>query len=219
MAEYLERDKASIMSACMACCAIRVKSELQRCSACRSSQYCSRACQRHDWRQGGHREACSWRPIDDNNVSRRDSSFLHALLHEDYLRMRAQLLHDELVYLRSNPSARGHLSYKFDYCTPYVGCEASVEPEEAFALDNELWRRQNTKARASDGRMQTHVMRVADGGCDSVWLFPLYAAAGDRRKGVEVLAMETTGAEVDEEADRMHIKRLAELDILEVHPC
>ncbi|KAJ7055554.1 Alpha/beta hydrolase family-domain-containing protein [Mycena amicta] len=221
MTEYLERDKASVKSACMACCAIKGKSELQRCSGCRSFQYCSRACQKHDWRQGGHREACSLRPAsasDDIVVSRRDTSFLRALLHEDYLRMRARLLHDELVYLRSNPSARGYLYYKFDYCTPYVGCLASVESEEAFAhLDDEVWLLQKTKARASDGRVQTHVMHVGDGGYETVRMFPLYAAAGDRRKGVEMLATETTGAEVDEEADRMQINRLAELDILEVH--
>ncbi|KAJ7055593.1 hypothetical protein C8F01DRAFT_1373524 [Mycena amicta] len=220
MKEYMARDKTAVLSACnsMACCVIGVKSEFQRCGLCRESKYCSRACQRHDWHQGGHRKTCSWTPENVNNtVSSRDRSFLRALLHEDYLKLRVRLLHDELVYLRSNPGS--HFHYKFDYCTPYTGCEACIKPIHEFALDNDMWRHQDARSTASGGRVQTHVMRVGDGGCATYWLFPLCSAAVDRRIGVAIPAAEATVAdeEAPEQTDKTNIKRLAELDILEIH--
>ncbi|KAJ7469717.1 hypothetical protein FB451DRAFT_1560047 [Mycena latifolia] len=41
------------------CNKIRSKSAFRRCAGCQSFYYCSRQCQQIDWRQGGHREACS----------------------------------------------------------------------------------------------------------------------------------------------------------------
>ncbi|KAJ7933247.1 hypothetical protein B0H13DRAFT_1856279 [Mycena leptocephala] len=198
MEEYMERDKASVMSACDMFCdwgKIRVPALLRL----PGIQVLLQSMSKTRLAPGGHRETCSWKPDDITTVSPRDRSFLRALLHEDYLRLRARLLHDELVYLRSSPGS--HFYYKFDYCTPYTGCEASVETVHEFALDNDIWRHQNARARASGGRVQTHVMRVADGGT-----------------GVEILATEATVADeaAQEQANRVHIKRLAELDILEV---
>ena len=33
-------------------------SPLDRCAGCRAVVYCSRACQAHDWKHGGHKQAC-----------------------------------------------------------------------------------------------------------------------------------------------------------------
>ncbi|KAJ7808038.1 hypothetical protein B0H14DRAFT_2609237 [Mycena olivaceomarginata] len=82
-------------------------------------------------------------------------------------------------------------SLRFDYCTPYTGCEASVETVHEFALDNDIWRHQNARARASG--------RAGADSCD---------AGGGRRvrlgRGVEILATEATVAdeEAQEQADR-----------------
>ncbi|KAL1985935.1 hypothetical protein VTN96DRAFT_7200 [Rasamsonia emersonii] len=40
--------------------------KLKRCSRCRSSLYCSRACQRADWKTGGHKRACTFGAMANN---------------------------------------------------------------------------------------------------------------------------------------------------------
>ncbi|KAJ7652639.1 hypothetical protein B0H17DRAFT_1186443, partial [Mycena rosella] len=183
MKVYMAREEPSVKSACnnVACSIIRPRSEFQCCSACRESRYCSRACQIHDWRRGGHREMCGW-SLDDNadSATKRDRSFLRVLLHEDYLKLQNRILRDQLAFLRSSPGTAFYV--KFDYCTPYGDCAASVEAASAFPLDNVMWQHEIARARESGGRLQTHVMRLADGGCDAVWVFSLCAAKAERTR-------------------------------------
>ncbi|KAL1965111.1 hypothetical protein VTN77DRAFT_6024 [Rasamsonia byssochlamydoides] len=40
--------------------------KLKRCSRCRSSLYCSRACQRADWKTGGHKRYCTFGAMANN---------------------------------------------------------------------------------------------------------------------------------------------------------
>ncbi|KAF7334542.1 hypothetical protein MVEN_02284100 [Mycena venus] len=220
MKAYIEREKASDRSACsnITCATIASKSVLRRCSGCRLCRYCSKACQSDDWRNG-HREMCGWTGGDDGgSVSRRDMSFLHALLHDDYLRMKRNILNDELAYLRANPGAPFYVNFDYWGLAMDGACEVSVEPIDTFPLDNAMWRFQDARARSSDGRVQLHVMRIADGGCDSLFVFPLYSATAERSKGIEMLAADATSA-VDgrEEADSVQMQHLTEMDILEVH--
>lgn len=39
---------------------------LKRCSRCRNSLYCSRACQRADWKTGGHKRSCTFGAMANN---------------------------------------------------------------------------------------------------------------------------------------------------------
>ncbi len=62
---YLElsrRPKATTCSCCGAQPTVGGK-KLQVCSTCRRKAYCSAACQRQDWKEGGHKRSC--RPRDD----------------------------------------------------------------------------------------------------------------------------------------------------------
>ncbi|KAJ7789400.1 hypothetical protein B0H14DRAFT_2627304 [Mycena olivaceomarginata] len=76
------------------------RDETRLCSGCRSVYYCSRACQKADWREdgdvprpGSHRNMCSKLrntiPIDP--FTRRDRLFLQALVRRDYTEHRAEI--------------------------------------------------------------------------------------------------------------------------------
>ncbi|KAJ7879022.1 hypothetical protein B0H14DRAFT_1622212 [Mycena olivaceomarginata] len=216
---HLKRDKSAVKSACSntACCLIAPRSELKRCSGCTEFTYCSKECQKFDWHHGGHRAMCDKNPDPENNVTKRDTSFIRALLDDDYSKLKYSVLMKELTYMRSNPGAEFYV--RFDYCTPYSPCEVSIEAVSNFELASDIWRCHAKRARESGGRVQIHVMRIGDGGCDSIWVFPLYSATVERREGVQALAAHTAvGDEYEQEqADSAEIKRLAELDILEVH--
>ncbi|KAJ7905959.1 hypothetical protein B0H13DRAFT_1881126 [Mycena leptocephala] len=97
---------------------------------------------------------------------------------------------------------------------------ASVEAVSTFPLDNAMWQHQKERARECGGQLQIHVMQLADGGCDALWVFSLCSATVERARGVEILAAEALMADGDaqEQADRIHIQGLADLDILEIHP-
>ncbi len=57
---YLELSRRPRSSAC-ACCGAEAGEggkKLQVCSTCRRKAYCSAACQRQDWNEGGHKRSC-----------------------------------------------------------------------------------------------------------------------------------------------------------------
>ncbi len=63
---YLELSRRSRSTACSCCGAEAAQNggkKLQVCSTCRRKAYCSAACQRQDWKEGGHKGSC--RPRDD----------------------------------------------------------------------------------------------------------------------------------------------------------
>ncbi|KAJ7162765.1 hypothetical protein C8R43DRAFT_947238 [Mycena crocata] len=96
----------------------------------------------------------------------------------------------------------------------------SFEAVSSFELNNEMWQNYTERARESAGRLQVHMMRIADGGCDLLWVFLLCGATAECGIGIAALAS-AKPAIVDDDAmkqvDREEIWRLAELDILEVH--
>ncbi|KAJ7017939.1 hypothetical protein C8F04DRAFT_408469 [Mycena alexandri] len=215
---HLKREKGTVKSACSnaTCCLIAPKSELKCCSGCTECIYCSKECQKLDWHHGGHRAMCN-NPVPDNSVTRRDTSFLRALLNDDYSKLKHCILMKELAYLRSNPGTEFYI--RFDYCTPCGPCTVSIEAVRSFELATDMWHWHTKQARESGGRMQIHVMRIADGGCDAIWIFRLYSATAERREGVRALAAQIAVGEghEQEQMDSAKIKCLAEVDVVEVH--
>ncbi len=62
---YLKHSRKPRSSTC-SCCgaeAAEIGKKLQVCSKCHRKAYCSAACQRQDWKEGGHKRSC--RPRDD----------------------------------------------------------------------------------------------------------------------------------------------------------
>ncbi|KAJ7244220.1 hypothetical protein C8J57DRAFT_1364094 [Mycena rebaudengoi] len=85
------------------CCVIGEKRRFKCCSACQKVYYCSSACQKKDWRNGGHRNRCegirTFRPANPDNLSKRNMSFLRALVHYDYQKNREKILGDRMTLM------------------------------------------------------------------------------------------------------------------------
>ncbi|KAF7296382.1 MYND-type domain-containing protein [Mycena chlorophos] len=79
------------------CNAIGNAGEYKWCSGCRSYFYCSRTCQRRDWKVGTHRLEClnvrNWRSSGhrDASLSTRDWQFIRVLMAEDYRRLQRDI--------------------------------------------------------------------------------------------------------------------------------
>ncbi|KAJ7072958.1 hypothetical protein C8F01DRAFT_1076783 [Mycena amicta] len=84
------------------------KSLLQRCSGCLAAHYCSRACQKTDWKRGSHRRKCaSLKTKHQHNLQHalpRDWSFIRGLLNSRYYALRESIA---LSSLRLFYNARG----------------------------------------------------------------------------------------------------------------
>ncbi|KAJ6501023.1 hypothetical protein C8R47DRAFT_1211297 [Mycena vitilis] len=171
---YLSRVKPA-PRACdnLACGVIFAKTNFSRCSGCSTLNYCSRGCQLWDWRHGGHRVACkdllALRLARPAVVSRRNKAFLRALLHDEYLRRKPEILALETEFLRTTP--RTDYFILFDYIVPPCRpCRLSVIP--LAELDSRL-ADYGLRAARSRGRMRVHLMRVACGGGAELWIYPL----------------------------------------------
>ncbi len=56
---YLELSRKTKAAACACCGAVAAEGKkLQVCAKCHRRAYCSTACQRQDWKEGGHKSSC-----------------------------------------------------------------------------------------------------------------------------------------------------------------
>ncbi|KAJ7659159.1 hypothetical protein DFH06DRAFT_1130718 [Mycena polygramma] len=92
-----ENLQASIFSA---------KSEFKKCSGCSVTYYCSKACQRVDWRDG-HQALCNFetRADETQNLTARETAFIRAFMEYNsrsplFLREQAWLLQVQFMYTR-----------------------------------------------------------------------------------------------------------------------
>ncbi|KAF7303409.1 MYND-type domain-containing protein [Mycena indigotica] len=100
------------------CQVIAERHQLKRCSLCRAQFYCSKLCQKADWRSNGHRQTCSRlaKPSPSNALGRpRDRAFVSALLLKDYLAQRDKIAQEILRAFRMNPHAQLYVSWSYNY--------------------------------------------------------------------------------------------------------
>ncbi|KAJ7448086.1 hypothetical protein FB451DRAFT_1187840 [Mycena latifolia] len=147
---------------------------------------------------------------DPAHISARDRSFMRALLHDDYLRMKTTILTDELGLMRATPGAS--LYVMFDYGTdPYGPCAVTIQPTSDLLEQFPCLEDYVVRAARSHGRMK---LRVARGGNASIWMFPLRSATGEIAEGLDGMA-------TDDEADTAGpvglIQELVGRGIQEIH--
>ncbi|KAJ7159375.1 hypothetical protein C8R43DRAFT_994521 [Mycena crocata] len=170
----------------------------RRCSACRNFYYCSLACQKVDWREGGHREICttedSFRLGENQNFSTRERTFFRdVLLTWDYEMLARTVIYPQKVLFMARHPGTPYFTL-FDYTHGRVRLEV-------LALDGELalrefgqnaeWRHDVVRAGRSQGRMQLDVMAISAGNQIRYFLVPLRAESPHIHNTLERLARES----------------------------
>ncbi|KAJ7148324.1 hypothetical protein C8R46DRAFT_1044869 [Mycena filopes] len=151
------------------CGVIREKVKLKRCSGCQTFFFCSKACQRLDWRRGGHRTTCSlYRSIciaTNASSTARQQAFLRALLHDDYE-----------THRRAHPVAPLTASFPvFDYTVGdvKVASHPLSAAHETIPIHRGHWVDRVARLGASEGRMELHVMVLRDADSKLATVIPL----------------------------------------------
>ncbi|KAJ6483300.1 hypothetical protein C8R45DRAFT_300445 [Mycena sanguinolenta] len=171
------------------CTKICPKRELQRCSGCSTMCYCSRICQRADWRSG-HRLTCLRLGLNRKrfiHISPRNRSFLHALVYHEYITRHQEVARLQQLFMKENP---GQLPCTiFDFAEG--SCTIEVWPLAQFVAELEL-ELDPERIAQSTGKLQLHLMRVVDADWTEClfWPFPLRLASTQLVEGRE--AIDTT---------------------------
>ncbi|KAJ7096574.1 hypothetical protein B0H15DRAFT_928650 [Mycena belliarum] len=147
-----------------------------------SSRACdsTKECQRWDWNEGNHRGACSalstegfgklnsniisplahWicveTPLD---LSKRELSFLRALLHHEYTANKHTIWLRQIAFMNAHPSTVFYTLFDYTAGPPFAG-EVEILPQSDSTYPPDFEQRA-AEARASGGRLELHYMRVA----------------------------------------------------------
>ncbi|KAJ7162841.1 hypothetical protein C8R46DRAFT_1352704 [Mycena filopes] len=180
----------------IACGAMQDKSDFRRCSNCQRAYYCSSACQRQDWKDGGHREVCRQlrismfslssnsckgihsdllnTPIENSDLGSRNVSFMRAILerytfpNEDEKMVRAHL-----ALARSHPNQLTiHVQdCKFGDPSDELCLLDDVRPKDDGTDEDVCWDAHIARVARSGGLITLHLMLFWDGERTRRWLF------------------------------------------------
>ncbi|KAJ7738037.1 hypothetical protein DFH07DRAFT_85951 [Mycena maculata] len=167
------------------CGHILEKTDFQRCSRCLSFYYCSRECQRIDWRAGDHRKVCvpghsfhlGEGVVQDLRV--RERSFMRAVLAHDYETQKWTTVYPQRVaFMAANPGVPYFTLFDYRHGKVNISVHATSAPhggapdwdpfagaacwDEGIASSLE-WRNDIARASNSGGKLQLHVMAIARG--------------------------------------------------------
>ncbi|KAF7368359.1 MYND-type domain-containing protein [Mycena venus] len=157
------------------CDVIRAKTRMSRCSNCQTNYYCSHLCQIQDWRMGGHRDQCRILRASKyaDPFSNRQLSFMRALLHDDYLTHRSEVLARQIGQMIHNPNG----DFYTMFC--YTDVKLKIRPYEMGAYPADDcdhwhidWEYHARRKRQSNGRMDLHLMVFSHPGGTEARMFP-----------------------------------------------
>ncbi|KAK7024680.1 hypothetical protein R3P38DRAFT_2950731 [Favolaschia claudopus] len=144
------------------------KNTFKRCAGCSSVLYCSRECQRVDWRSG-HRNACIWHLSNRHRIrvifSAKEYSFLRFLMQLDYCSQKSTFVAHLFRHWASNPNET--VASLFDYRSGRIevtcfGADLD-EADDSEICDSEYYKDIEKRVERSAGRMTLDVMRVPYG--------------------------------------------------------
>ncbi|KAJ6520396.1 hypothetical protein C8R45DRAFT_1086260 [Mycena sanguinolenta] len=151
------------------CNTVSQKSEFKRCVGCKYVSYCSRDCQKRDWK-GGHREECQKRRLANSGVLvKQNRAFLRALVHHDSEIRREEVLEKQVEFEHRNPGTKFHTL--FDYTERRVPIIILPLTEHEDMLEV-------VRMRRSQGNMELHTALVAREGGKQAFLFPMRSSSG-----------------------------------------
>ncbi|KAJ6456742.1 hypothetical protein C8R45DRAFT_1034197 [Mycena sanguinolenta] len=156
------------------CAKICSKQDLKRCSRCFTAHYCSRICQRNDWRHGKHRSLCESflsRRNDLSHISPGDRSFLRVLMHHEYTTRREEIAQKQHVFMEENNEHPRWMMFNF----VTGSCEIEFIPLSssyivACPLDVE-------RAAASLDEIQLHMIKILNKAQSRPWLIHVHLKA------------------------------------------
>ncbi|KAK7000675.1 hypothetical protein R3P38DRAFT_3616648 [Favolaschia claudopus] len=166
---FRSRQHSPPLTACdnVECETILEKTQLKRCSGCKSVFYCCRSCQVADWREG-HRTACIWyariRGALDSTFTREEYAFMRFLLQQDHVGARVRFAPEYVKIMRAAASADTVSAGSCDYRTVPPTFKLYNFPAQISQVDADYW--QNVKRRVfkSSGRMSLDFVHIKDGG-------------------------------------------------------
>ncbi|KAF8193823.1 hypothetical protein K438DRAFT_1828112 [Mycena galopus ATCC 62051] len=200
------------------CAIVQRKQDFLRCCGCQRTYYCSTDCQKTDWHLGCHRDLCGSSDVvftvPEFALGKRDASFLHALVHHNYLAERPRLLVEQaLEVLHTNCPTRSIL---FNYVGETPG-QAYMAGTITSLRDEEYHISQ------SRGRIEMHLVIIGKG--LNGYLISMPMRLGDTHVREELLkicanmpdAQDITDIEMRFPDAHQRIMTLLSMPISEVH--
>ncbi|KAJ7815095.1 hypothetical protein B0H14DRAFT_2848759 [Mycena olivaceomarginata] len=171
------------------CGVILVKTAFRRCAGCLRHYYCSEACQRADWRVGGHREACENKCLCFRctiPMHTRDRDFFRALLHQDYLALKPEILAAQAEFIAARPDEPFYVG--FDYTGGHATAAVHPFTRETYSLwstgDERCDEQLRARAECSCGRLVMHRVFISMGDMADLRWFPLRTMGGAPGNGL-----------------------------------
>ncbi|KAJ7113110.1 hypothetical protein C8R44DRAFT_984922 [Mycena epipterygia] len=226
--EFFQSDRYYSVRACdnLACGEIVKRPDFKRCGGCRSRYYCSETCQRADWRRGGHRNTCralltaSRRFLDP--LSMRELNFLRAVLHQDYLSSKFDILLQQIEFMTHRPGVAFYTS--LDYTSGTGNPTTEIHPHSAHDESSDPAERDLiVRAAKSGGLMELHRMCLPMGSRALMIWIPMRATSPRLHDGVREIAKELCGRGNLSDIRPQILRWIQELDmeaedeLLEVH--
>ncbi|KAJ7758278.1 hypothetical protein B0H16DRAFT_649476 [Mycena metata] len=220
------------------CGRISTRQDFRRCSGCMQTYYCSQECQIADWRAPeGHRMRCSNLKSAHlvfqhsgttlatlglrKNLGRRNASFLHTLLHYDYLKARKTI--------RTRQILDGFHPVHFSYLAP--GPEQSgrvaISPEPMDSLREWISGPQleycSIRTDRGGGCFEMHLLHVAEGTIPRTYIVPMRSDASTIWDGVKRLNQQVPkgldAKQLQEQFPHIceELQTLLETEVVEIH--
>ncbi|KAJ7171025.1 hypothetical protein C8R46DRAFT_1087524 [Mycena filopes] len=180
-------------------------SEIICCGMCRSTHYCSRACQAADWR-AGHKNVCLdlrvLRMNDPDELTTRGKSFLRALLTIDYHRYALELAVQQVLCMHENPGVPFATRFVYDgavnlECASY----SDLQEEEQLLPSGVPFADAFVRMARSAGRMELHIVYIFTGVERRPLIFPMRTSNSSLLDGrLRALEQVPEGGWLDEDA-------------------
>ncbi|KAJ7022535.1 hypothetical protein C8F04DRAFT_237029 [Mycena alexandri] len=213
--EFYDSDQFYSVRACdnLACGEITKWPDFKRCGACRQRYYCSETCQRADWRSDHHLGCRALRDASlpsTDTLTVRETNFLRAILHQDYLRLKIEILFQQIQFMLAHPQVEFYTD--FDYSSLGITPAVKIYACAAAKDDSVPTRQLMSRAQRSKGGMELHRMHLRIlGGFQSRW-FPMRTDNPILYDAVRRLAMSLRGVDVTARREDI-MERLRQLDL------
>ncbi|KAK7028614.1 hypothetical protein R3P38DRAFT_933029 [Favolaschia claudopus] len=169
------------------CTGIFLKPNIKVCRGCNVAFYCSKACQKADWR-AGHRRFCAtvaWGIKRSHphhpQMSARDRSFLHTLLYHEFCTRRNEIAFKHIQFARKNPTKMPYTLYDFR------GGPCNIVIASLEELDSGLTPEGVMEVMEREERILFSFMRSKDEGRGYTRLFPTFIADRDFMAGLRAI--------------------------------